>query len=43
MEDKPLRELHTLFTKIKNVSVNSTKRFRQQFTIKSGTNAIGKI
>ena len=25
MEDKPLRELHTLFTKIKNISMNSTK------------------
>ena len=25
MEDKPMRELHTLFTKIKNISMNSTK------------------
>ena len=29
MEDKALRELHTLFTKIKNISMNLTTIYNQ--------------
>ena len=43
MKDLPMRILHTQFTKIKNLPMNSPKRLDNYFESKSGTNAIGKI